>query len=279
MPELLDRPPIALAPLSVVLTVYNAGPELDEVAAAWFQCLEELARPCEVVLVDDGSEDGSAARAEQLLPRYPQLRVLRHPEHRGLGAALRTGIQACQYPLVFTTPCDKQFQPPDLQQAFANIDKVDLVLGYRVAGPLPWWLRVLDGCGRLLGRIVLGLAPGPRDCWLGWAGWRRRWLARWLFGLRVQDPECPYRLYRREIFRRIPIQAHSSAALIEILAKANHLECIMAEVPVSWVPPKISPADPVDKDAARELRRLFFSPDFGPALGMELPMAPLDFQI
>src|SRR5437667_47210 len=82
----------------------------------------------------------------------------------------------------------------------------DLVAGYRVGLPVPGWLSLWDGCRRLLTRVLLGVTREPRDCWPGLAGWRRRWLARWVFGIRVQDPECPYRLYRREIFGRMPIQ-------------------------------------------------------------------------
>ena len=103
------------------------------------------------------------------------------------------------------------------------------------------------------------------NSWPGVAGWGRRWLARWLFGVRVQDPECPYRLYRREVLERLPIQCDSSLAQIEILAKVNHLERIMAEVPVSWIPSRNPTLDPVEKAAAMEWRRLFFEPDFGPA--------------
>ena len=55
-------------------------------------------------------------------------------------------------------------------------------------------------------RVLFGLSLPPRLCWLGVSGWGRRWLARWLFGVRVQDPECAFRLFRRSIFRRIPIQ-------------------------------------------------------------------------
>jgi len=279
MPEPASLPPIANAPLSVVLTAANAGPQLEEVLDGWYAYLTSLDRPFEILLVDDGSIDGTAERAEQLRPRLPHLRVLRHAEPRGLGAALHSGIDACQYPLVFTAPCDKQFYPPDLRQTVGTIDKVHLVVGYRVAGPLPLWLRMLDGCRRLAARIVLGAAPEPRDCWLGWQAWRRGRLARWAFGVRVQDAESPYRLYRREIFRRIPIQSHSSAALVEILAKANHLECVMAEIPVSSVPPSAPQTNLLDNNRAAELKRLFLSPDFGPPFPSEKPAAMLDYEI
>lgn len=274
MPDPFERPAIAQSPLSAVLHAWNAGADLEEVVTAWVQYLETLARPFEVLLVDDCSTDGTSEQVDLLAQRYSSVRVLHHERHQGPGASLQTGVQAAQFPLLFTCPCDKQFHPPDLQSALETIDQVDLVTGYRVWKPLPLWLRAWDGLRRLVGRVLLGGAADPRECWLGWNGWRRRWAARWLFGVRVQDPECSYRLYRRSIFRRVPIQSRSSAAQIEILAKANHLECLMAEVPVSWVPPRNAARDTIEESAGLELRRLFFAPDFGPTILPEIPSPP-----
>jgi glycosyltransferase involved in cell wall biosynthesis len=263
-PASSERPPIAGASLSVVLTACNVASDVQEVLEAWLNYLQGLNRPFEVLLVDDGSVDDTATRAEVLARERPALRVLRLDERRGQGAALETGIRAAQYLLLCYAPCDKQFQPGDLQRLLAVIDQVDIVIGYRVGGPLPAWLAAWDGLGRWLTRIFLGDFPARRECWLGWAGWRRRWLARWVFGLRVQDPECPFRLFRRHLFRRIPIQCRGSFAHIEILAKANHLGSLMGETPVSWVPPQRMPPEPSDLSTRQEFCELFRHPDFGP---------------
>jgi glycosyltransferase involved in cell wall biosynthesis len=264
MPDLPERSPIAQAPLSAVLLAFNAGTELDDVVHAWDGYLSGLSRPYEILLVDDGSTDDTAQRANEAAGRLPYLRVLKHEQHLGVGMALRTGIGAARHPMLFTAPCNKEYSPPDLYRVLEAIDQVDLVTGYRLGPILPGWLRVLDYLRRFLARIFLGAVLEPRESWPGLAGWRRRWLARWLFGVRVQDPECPYRLYRREVLEGLPIQCASSLAQIEILAKANYLECLMAEVPVSWVRPAHVSVDPLDKAAAEEWRRLFVDPDFGP---------------
>jgi glycosyltransferase involved in cell wall biosynthesis len=265
MPDLPERPPIAQAPLSVVLFAFNAAADLPEVVAAWDGYLASLSRPYEILLVDDASTDETCQRAQELTGQHAHLKTFTHEQHQGVGAALRTGIRAARHPMVLTVPCNKQFQPPDLYRTLEAIDRVDLVTGYRVGTRLPAWVGLCDFGRRFLARIFLGATLEPRASWPGLAGWRRRWAARWLFGVRVQDPECPYRLYRREVLGRLPIECHSSAAQIEVLAKANHLECIMAEVPVSWVPPATVAEDPVERSAATELRHLFFEPDFGPA--------------
>lgn len=260
-----ERAPIRQAPISLVLTAYQNSSEVEPVVAAWQSQLARLGRPYEIIVVDDGSDDDTRTQMVALCQRFTQLRLAHLDAHAGVGRALQTGLIAAQHPLVVTAPCDRQFCPADLSRALDAIDQCDLVAGYRVGQPLPLWLRLWDGIRRVLGRILLGATPDRRDCWLGWQHWRRRFAARWIFGVRVQDPECPFRLYRREVFRRIPIQCQTSAAHVEILAKANHLECIMAEVPVSWESSQRRVHDPLEQRFTKELRQLFRRPEFGQA--------------
>ena len=87
------------------------------------------------------------------------------------------------------------------------------------------------------------------------------------FGVRNRDVLCPYRLIRREIFARIPIQSNGPFAHIEILAKANFLGCIMAEdVALGDVgrPVKAEPRDGPGEHFFKDCRRVFDRPDFGP---------------
>jgi hypothetical protein len=67
----------------------------------------------------------------------------------------------------------------------------------------------------VLGRIIIGVSLEPTICWLGSVGWGRRWLARWVFGVRLRDPECPFRLARRTIFQRMPLQSRGSFVQIK----------------------------------------------------------------
>jgi hypothetical protein len=93
-------------------------------------------------------------------------------------------------------------------------------------------------------------------------------MGRWVFGVRVQDPACAFRLYRRAQFERIPIQSDGAFAGVEILAKANFLGALIAEETVAYTPPE-RPELAVDSPAGEKTRaaayRLFKHPDFGPA--------------
>ncbi len=260
-----QRSPIATAPLSVVLTACNAGAELEDVVADWVKHLDGLNRPYEIVLVDDGSADLTGVRADALAERLPCLRVHHHPLPRGVGAALRTGIADARHPLLFCTTCDRQYRSEDLEPLLGAIDRVDLVTGCRAGRP-PAPLRWLGVAYRLFVRVIFGVSLRPAPCWLGRSGWGRRWLARWVFGVRVHDPECAFRLFRREIFRRIPIQTDGDLAQVEILAKANFLGCLMDEIPVVHRPPPPGAPRPKPGRTLRDAWRLFHVADFGPAV-------------
>jgi hypothetical protein len=176
-----------------------------------------------------------------------------------VGSLLRAGIAATRHPLLVIAPGDGQYHPRDLPRLLAAIDEVHLAVGYRVANALPALLLGLDEVRRWASRIVLGYLPPRRECWLGWRGWWRRWLIRHLFGVPVQDAQCGLRLVRREVLDRFPLQAQGSFAMVEMLAKANHLGCILAEVPVSWVAPAAEPFDPTFRPDAS---LVFHHPDF-----------------
>jgi hypothetical protein len=275
-----DLPAIAGEPLSVILLAYQSAAWLPEVLGGWVAELTALRRDHEIILVDDGSTDSTPGLATFLAGRLPRTRVLCHADHRGLGAALRTGLAAARYPLVFYTTCDRQYQPADFQRLLRRIDQVHVVSGFRLFAPVPLWLRGLGLLHRGLLRVVCGQGPERLPGWLGWSGHLRRFLARMFFGVRFQDVDCAFRLFRRSIFARIPIQSDGPFAQVETLAKANFLGCLMAEEPVPHRPPRAG--EPCETQAPwrqtlREAWRLLSRARFGPAILPEpapLPCAP-----
>jgi glycosyltransferase involved in cell wall biosynthesis len=267
MPDPPDLPPIATAPLSALLLAHNEAPHLEGVLESWVSELTRRERDYEILVVDDGSGDGTAALTESLTARFPRVRLLRHETRRGEGAALRTGLAAARHPLLLTCPCDRQYRPEDLQRLLAEIDKVHLVAGYRVWRPVPLPLRCLGWLYRLFLRVALAHPLEPLPGWLGSKGWAAHVRARLCFGLRVHDVTCPFRLYRRQLFDRIPIQSDGPFAEVEVLAKANFLGSVMTETAVPYQPPPAPP--PAEGQAARrqaraDFRGVFFHPDFGP---------------
>lgn len=268
MSEPLERTPIATADLSVLLLVRNDAAHLEEVVVAWLDVLRELPQKYEVILVDDGSSDGTGVLADQLAERFPVVRVQHHTIPLGQGAALRTGLGLAQHPLLFYTLGNRQYRPSDVKLLLEGIDEVDVVTGIRVWQPMPRWVRVWDFLKGWMSRIIFGLPLEPRATWLGTTGRRRRLLARWILGVQVQDPECLFRLIRRDILRRAPLQSQGPLAHIELLAKVNFLGAFIAEVPVAFTP---GPSEP---DVPGELFDLLRAPDFGPTQLAEDSTAP-----
>src|SRR5437763_5790339 len=169
MPANPPLPPIAAEPISVVLLRHDAAPHLEAVVSGWVAFLDGLGRDYEVILAGD-SADGGADLAAGLAQRHPRLKVLRHPERRGEGAALRTALEAASHPLLFYTLCEPRYRPEDLGRLLDHhhppgtrpeIDQVHLLSGYRAGTPVPFSLRVLGFFGRALCWLALGHAPPP----------------------------------------------------------------------------------------------------------------------
>jgi glycosyltransferase involved in cell wall biosynthesis len=259
-----ERPRISQEPISVLLPAYNQEAGLAPIAESWLRALGRLDRPFEFLVIDDASTDGTSAAAAGLADRQPAVRVLRHDTRRGFGACLRTALTAAQYPLVFYTACDYPYPPSDLTKLLEAIDVADLVTGCRT-DPMPGWLRRLGSVYRILVRVVFGMQPEARPGWRGWRAWWHGLRLRLLFGLRVWDVHCAFKLFRRSVLDRFPIQSDGEVVHAELLAKANFLGCLMDQRPIGRLPGNFRgvPEPPAPgTDDATEARRLFRRPEF-----------------
>jgi glycosyltransferase involved in cell wall biosynthesis len=264
MPAPTDRPRVSKEPISALLPAFNQAASLEPIAEGWLRALGRLGRPFELIVIDDGSADGTAAAADGLAARQPAVRVLRHEKRRGFGACLRTGLAVAQYPLVFYTACDYPYPPADLTKLLAVIDSSDLVSGART-DPMPVGLRRLGQVYRLLIRVLFGITLEPRPGWHGWRAWWRGVRLRLVFGLRLHDVPSAYKLFRRPVLDRIPIQSDGEFIHAEVLAKANFLGCLIHEEPIGRLAGNFrgvpEPAAP-GAEFATEARRVFRRPEF-----------------
>src|SRR5262249_42734868 len=146
----------------------------------WSGFLDTRGDDSELLLVDDGSGDGTTDRARALMERLPRLRVLALDHPQGEGVALKTGLEAAGKPLIFYTLCRPEYRPADRARLLdrpahdgkgKEIDQVHLLSGYRAGCKVPWPLRVSGLLWRLFCIVVLAYSP-PRLP--GWLGPRRR---------------------------------------------------------------------------------------------------------
>jgi glycosyltransferase involved in cell wall biosynthesis len=274
MPEMPPLPPIASQPISVVLLARDEEPHLTSVIREWLNVLSDLRRDYEIIIVNDGSKDKTLALATEavlasgLATDQGSIQVLSHEKREGIGAALRTGIAAARFPLLFYTTADQAYQPADIALLLKEIDKVHLLSGYRQERPVPWYLRGLGFAWRLFQRILFDLSPDKLPGWLGWKEHLYRQVIRIVFAVRTRDMNCAFRLCRRHIFARIPIQSDGPFVHTEILIKSNFLGCMLGEeVPVKHQPHRPSQGDWTKPDYRRlwrEVLRVFKKADFGP---------------
>jgi glycosyltransferase involved in cell wall biosynthesis len=262
MDQQLDRPRISNEPISVLLPVYNQVAGLETIVENWLRALARLERPVELVIVDDCCTDDTPTAIAKLAARHAEIRPLRHEVRRGYGAGLRTALAVATHPLIFCTGCDYPYPPADITKLLDVIDSADLVSGCR-SDPVPAWLRRLDGFHYVFARVVFGVAPEPRPGWRGWPAWMAALKLRLLFGLRLWDPTSAYKLFRRSVLDRIPIQSNGDFVHAELMAKANFLGCLMAEVPIGRLPGNFKGVpEPPAADSAGDARRVFRRPAF-----------------
>src|SRR3954447_4252003 len=133
------------AGLSVFFPAYNDSGTIASMVIRTVKAAAELTSDFEVIVVDDGSADGTSEIADELARTYPQVRAVHHPTNRDYGAALRTGFRAATKDLVFYTDGDAQYDPTELPLLWARLTPdADMVNGYKISRADP------------LHRIVIG---------------------------------------------------------------------------------------------------------------------------
>ncbi len=202
--------------LSLVIPAYNERHRLPRYLAEVRKYLDaQFAGLYEVIVVDDGSSDGLADLLTEKTPAWPQLKLLRHDQNRGKGAAVRTGMLAAQGELLLFADAD----------GAAPIDQEAC-------------LRAAIGSGAevALGSRRLHQAQAVRQPVRRLAGWLFAVVARWYLGLSVRDTQCGFKLFRREAGRRLFELSCEDGFLfdLELLVLARRLGYRMAEVPIRW---------------------------------------------
>lgn len=193
--------------LSVFFPAYNDSGTIASMVIRAVQASSQLTTDFEIIVVDDGSADGTAEIADELARRYPQVRAVHHPMNRDYGAALQTGFRSATKELIFYTDGDAQYDPAELSELWRKMSRTaDLVNGYKISRADPLHRVVI---GRMYHHIV-----------------------SMLFGLKLRDVDCDFRLMRRSIFERINLEKTSGIICVEMMKKIQDAGFQIVEVPV-----------------------------------------------
>jgi len=199
-----------LSGISVFVLAHNEDGNIERVVEGFRAELPQLADDYEIIVVDDGSSDQTGATAERMAAADHHIRVVHHAVNRGYGAAVISGINAASKPYVLLSDGDGQFDPADVARLAAKVVDYDVVAGRRLhrADPLP---RRLNG---------------------------KAWsvLMRLLFGLRLTDVDCGFKLFRREVLNNLELEARGAMITTELMAKLAGRGLRITEVTVHHLP-------------------------------------------
>ena len=213
--------------LSVVIPAYN------EVANIQAGSLDKVARylmaqdfPCEVLVVDDGSEDETAALAEAFARRHAGFRVIRAP-HRGKAPAIATGMSAAQGEVVLFSDMDQATPIGEAAKLLPWFDQgYDVVIGSRgtVRRNAPWWRKIMSHSQIILRSLVLGFR-GITDTQCGFKALRRQ---------AVEPILSRLSLYGQQADKEVKGATVTSGFDVEMLFVARKLGYRIKEAPVEW---------------------------------------------
>lgn len=204
-----------MSKLSVVIPAYNERHTVENLLrrVARAPLPEELA--LEIVVVDDGSSDGTRDLLRELEAKAePPFRLIEHPHNRGKGAALRTGFEQAAGDIVLVQDADLEYNPRDYPVLLQPIldNEADVVYGSRfLGGPH----RVLFFWHYVGNRLLTTLSNMFTD-------------------LNLSDMETCYKVFRAEILQRLTLVSNRFGIEPEITAKIAKAKVRIYEVPISY---------------------------------------------
>jgi glycosyltransferase involved in cell wall biosynthesis len=197
-----------MAGLSVFFPAYNDGGTIASLVITSIKVAATLTDDFEVIVINDCSEDDTAKILDELARIYPgRVRIVHHETNRGYGGALRTGFATATKDFVFYTDGDGQYDPAEVTLLWEKMAAdVDWVNGWKISRSDP------------LHRIIIGRIYHH--------------IVKVLFGLKVRDVDCDFRLMRRRIFDVVRLEKNSGVICLEMMKKFQDAGFRVAEHPV-----------------------------------------------
>jgi len=190
---------------------YNDEHTIENIVRTTATEIGRITDDFEILIINDGSQDGTAAIADRLAAEFPFVRAIHHPQNRGYGAALISGFKNARKDLIFYTDGDGQYDVREIHNLFAQLrPNIDLVNGYKVKRSDAWY------------RVLIGATY--------------RAVMRWAFHLSLRDVDCDFRLLRRRVFDVINLESQSGVICVEMARKFDDAGFRMTEIPVSHYP-------------------------------------------
>ena len=197
---------LPLSSLTIFFPCYNDEGTIDELVVDAIAVGYGLTDDLEVIVIDDGSRDGSRRLLEVLRTKYSEFRLVCHEKNLGYGAALRSGFDAATKEWVFYTDGDGQYDVNDLEHLVAECGSADVVNGHKIKRSDSWVRRLF---GKAYATAV-----------------------RKAFDLPIRDIDCDFRLIRTTLVKQLDLQSDSGSICVELIVGLDGLGAVFCEVPV-----------------------------------------------
>jgi glycosyltransferase involved in cell wall biosynthesis len=199
--------------ISIVIPVYNEEKFVSITINKVLQA-DTLGLEKEIVIVDDGSLDGTVSVIEELFAQNPQVRLFKQPENMGKGAALRRGFAESTGDIVLIQDADLEYDPDDFPTLLKPIidEKADVVFGSRFLG-------------------------GPHRVLYFWHYLGNQFLtnlSNMFTNLNLSDMETGYKVFKSEVIKNIPLQSNRFGFEPEVTAKVARRNWRIFETPISY---------------------------------------------
>ncbi|MCK5533695.1 glycosyltransferase family 2 protein [bacterium] len=179
--------------ISLFFPCYNEEDNIEVTIRKALKVLKSLTDTFEIIVVDDGSRDQTEKIVKRLINEDKRIKLIQHPQNKGYGAVLRTGLKNARYDLICFTDADGQFDFSQIREMLPLIGDAEVIIGYR--------RKRKDAFYRLVNAKIYGL------------------VIRLFFGLKVRDVDCGFKLFRKKVIDDIEIEAQGALASAEILVK------------------------------------------------------------
>lgn len=201
---------LGIKSLSVIFPCYNEEKNIVLQISSANSVLSKITEDYEIIIVDDGSTDQSKVLLEGMGCENDKIKVITHPFNLGYGRALQSGFRQASKDLVFFIAMDNQYNVSEIENFLSHIVDHDVVIGYRTKRNDP------------LSRILMSRLYN--------------FLIRTLYGLKVRDIDCAFKLFWKNFISRLGIKSQYFFVDAEILLRATKLGCSIKELEVQHYP-------------------------------------------
>lgn len=194
--------------ISAFCPCYNDGGTIASMVALMDLTLRKVTDDYEILVIDDGSSDHSREILKDLETKFNRLRVILHEQNKGYGGALKSGFYSASKELIFYTDGDFQYDVSEMTKLLSKMnDDVDIVYGYKINRSDPFHRKII-------GRIY-------------------HWTMKLMFGFKIKDVDCDFRLIRKKVFDKIDLESNSGLICVEMVKRIQEAGFTFDQVPVN----------------------------------------------